>query len=920
MAEISLFEKMVRTYIGDKVKDRAPTEEELLGACAFIRGMIPVSDKESDLVVKKLQAALDVAMDVGVVIAKEYEPWLKARKDQIDFYYWDRYVLYLEEDLHRPSSIVSKIDEVSDKIVDLAGDPKAKSGLQRRGLIIGDVQSGKTANYIAVMNKAADVGFKVIILLTGTVESLRRQTQERVDEGFIGRSSKEYLRRNGKTVQKGVGRKDSSRFATGFTTEASDFKTSTVRSMNASLKNMSEPVVFVLKKNARTLQNLIDWLKDYNANNKGVIDLPLLLIDDEADNASINTRADNDPTTINKSIRKILNMFSDWSYVGVTATPFANIFILPEKNEEMENEDLFPSDYIYALDAPTNYIGGNELFGDKAPYENNLVTINDGADFFPYGHKQDIFIPELPDSLYNSLRYFLLANAVRDIKGDENSHRSMLVNVSRFVKVQNQISTLILEWLYEAVRDIKNYCQLDEELACRNEIMRQLRDDWYNAKYPFFNEVGLPWETVQKKWLLKAVSPIEVRTINQKSSTKMLDYGLYTENGLRVIAVGGLSLSRGLTLEGLMVSYFHRNSQMYDTLMQMGRWFGYRSGYEKLFRVWMPDDAIGWYAHITQASNELREEVAKMNRLGAIPRDFGLKVRAHPTTLIITARNKMKHSDRVECWITLDGKFFETPRFRQDIEVIHANKQRTDELIDRIFETCGTPAGSRLQPLFWSKVPRSVVCEYLRKYENHPRNMEADGAALESYINKNNKFANWDVLVVSSNDSPAFFIKGLPIRPSLRPMSGASGVLSSYGTKMRIGTMGLTKHGLTDKQIRAAKEAFKESKRTEYETKYGARAEEKLEAMSTPDRAYLIQGRDPILIIHYLKPDFKNTNDIPKGMDVDKDLMVGYGIGFPMLADSEPVYAVYYINMVEQQQYMTDEIEEDQLDDIDGDD
>lgn len=569
MAEISLFEKLVRTYIGDKVKDRAPTEEELLGACAFIRGMIPVSDEESDLVVKKLQAALDVAMDVGVVIAKEYEPWLKARKDQIDFYYWDRYVLYLEEDLHRPSSIVSKIDEVSDKIVDLAGDPKAKSGLKRRGLIIGDVQSGKTANYIAVMNKAADVGFKVIILLTGTVESLRRQTQERVDEGFIGRSSKEYLRRNGKTVQKGVGRKDSSRFATGFTTEASDFKTSTVRSMNASLKNMSEPVVFVLKKNARTLQNLIDWLKDYNANNKGVIDLPLLLIDDEADNASINTRADNDPTTINKSIRKILNMFSDWSYVGVTATPFANIFILPEKNEEMENEDLFPSDYIYSLDAPTNYIGGNELFGDKAPYENNLVTINDGADFFPYGHNQDIFIPELPDSLYNSLRYFLLANAVRDIKGDENSHRSMLVNVSRFVKVQNQISTLILEWLYEAVRDIKNYCQLDEELACRNEIMRQLRDDWYNAKYPFFNEVGLPWETVQKKWLLKAVSPIEVRTINQKSSTKMLDYGMYTENGLRVIAVGGLSLSRGLTLEGLMVSYFHRNSQMYDTLMQI---------------------------------------------------------------------------------------------------------------------------------------------------------------------------------------------------------------------------------------------------------------------------------------------------------------------------------------------------------------
>ena len=132
--------------------------------------------------------------------------------------------------------------------------------------------------------------------------------------------------------------------------------------------------------------------------------------------------------------------------------------------------------------------------------------------------------------------------------------------------------------------------------------------------------------------------------------------------------------------------------------------------------------------------------------------------------------------------------------------------------------------------------------------------------------------------------------------------------------------MGLTKHGLTEKQIRQAKAKFKEDKRAEYETKYGARAEEKLEAMSIPDRAYLIQDRDPILIIHYMKPEFQNENDIPKGMDIKKDLMVGYGIGFPMLADSEPVYAVYYINMVEQQQYMTDEIEEDQLDDIDGDD
>lgn len=920
MADTSLFEKLVRTVVGDMVKDRAPTEEELLAACNRVRVMMPISDEDIETVAKNLQAALDVAMDTGVVIAKDYAPWLKARKAEgrIDFYYWNRYLLHMEQDLQRPPAVVSKIDEVSDRIVDLAGDPETTGALCRRGLVIGDVQSGKTANYIAVMNKAADVGFKVIILLTGTVESLRRQTQERVDEGFIGRSSKEFLRRNGKTVKKGVGLKDSQRFATGFTTEASDFRTSTVRSMNQSLKNSSEPVVFVLKKNAKTLQNLIDWLNDYNANSNGIIDLPLLLIDDEADNASINTRADNDPTTINKSIRKLLNLFTKWSYVGVTATPFANIFILPEKNEDMENEDLFPSDYIYALDPPTNYIGSNEIFGDGAPYEKSLVTIDDAAGFFPYGHKQDIPIPTLPDSLYDALRYFLLANVARDIWGAVSSHRSMLVNVSRFVKVQDKISSLITEWLFETVRDIKNYCQLDEETACRNEILGQLRDDWNNPDYPFFRDLKLPWEVIQKKWLLKSVSAVEVRTINQKSSTKSLDYGMYSEDGLRVIAVGGLSLSRGLTLEGLMVSYFHRNSQMYDTLMQMGRWFGYRSGYEKLFRIWMPDDAIGWYAHITQASNELREEINKMNRLRAIPRDFGLKVRAHPTTLIITARNKMKHSDRIEKWITLDGEFFETPRFLSSIESIRANKRRSDELVTSIFDSCSVPKGSGRQPLFWDNVPCNLVCEYLRKYENHPMNMEADGQALVKYIMDNNSFAQWDVLIVHGDSFPSTKIRGFEIKPTVKKLSNASKALSAYGTKMRIGTMGLTKHGLDENTRKTAEIEFRESRRPKFELKYGAQADKMLAKLSVPDKAYLVEGRHPILIIHYIKPLIENTDDIPRGMNIDSDIMVGYAIGFPKLAGSEPVYAVYYINTVEQQQYMTDEFEEDQLNDDDG--
>lgn len=278
MTDLSLFEKFVRTQIGSVAVNRAPTEEELRNACDMVSRMMPIDDVDKENIIKKLQTALDVAMDVGVVIEREYEPWLAAKKlnnPNMSFFYWDRYALYLEQDLQRTSGVISTIDKVSDRVVDLAGDPTLPGALHRRGLLLGDIQSGKTSNYIAIMNKAADVGYKVIILLTGTVESLRRQTQERVDEGFIGRSSKAYLQRNSQTIKKGVGSKDSRRFATGFTTESSDFKTNVVRGMNASLYNMStEPVVFVMKKNARALQNLIDWLKDYNANNQGNIDLP----------------------------------------------------------------------------------------------------------------------------------------------------------------------------------------------------------------------------------------------------------------------------------------------------------------------------------------------------------------------------------------------------------------------------------------------------------------------------------------------------------------------------------------------------------------------------------------------------------------------------------------------------------------------
>ena len=906
------FESLVRTYIITNYPDRAPTEEELTNACEIMRAAIPLSDDSIKAIIRKLKTVLDISLDLGVSIEKDYEPWLNAKKNSIDFYYWNRYELYLQNDMQRSANVIAAIDKVSDKVVDLLGNPENVQ--KRRGLLLGDIQSGKTANYLAIMNKAADVGYKVIILLTGTVESLRRQTQERVDEGFIGRSSKAYLQRNSQTIIKGVGRHDSRHFAVGFTTESSDFRTAVVNSTNASLKNFNDPIVFVMKKNASALRNLYGWLKDNNTDSNGKIDRPLLLIDDEADNASINTRQDDSPTTINKYIRDILSLFTTSSYMGVTATPFANIFIDPDKNEDMDKDDLFPSDFIYALDSPSNYIGSNELFGEEAEFSSALMPIDDADHYFPYKHPKDLVIDALPPSLYEALRYFLLFNVARDIDGATTSHRSMMINVSRFVKVQQNIAELVEAWLYEMKRDIKHYSQLDEKEACKNGNISDLRHDWCEESSPFL-KYDISWESVQKKYLLAAINSIEVRTINQKSSVK-LDYTEYAETGLRVIAVGGLGLSRGLTLEGLAVSYFHRNTQMYDTLMQMGRWFGYRDDYRDLFRIWMPDDAVSWYSHITNASNELREEISTMNRLGATPKDFGLRVRAHPTSLIITARNKMRRAERIECFITLDGEFFETPRFKNDINVIRRNKQRTDNLICEIIDRCGLPKPSGRQPYFWNNVPKDLVCDYVRSYENHYLNTESDGKVLEKYINDNEKFETWDVLLFNG-DAPAIEVGELYLQPTTRPIFMKNKILSVYGGKMRIGTVGLTRHGLTQHQIELAKNRFKEAKRPKYVEKYGDLAEEKLAHVSIPDKAYLIPERDhPIIIIHYLSPNFSGHEDsIPEGFVLGQDLLVGYGMGFPAFSGSQARYAIYYINPVEQRSHFEEELEEDQLDD-----
>ena len=268
--------------------------------------MYNLSENEKEEVIKELQVRMAIKMDSGVVIKeKNHTPWYNYAKRTIKSTFHNRYRLFLMKENGFSKQVVDKLDSVTDEIMDLIGDPKSQNGFSRKGLVIGDVQSGKTSTYISLINKAADAGYRVIILLTGTIEKLRKQTQERLDYGFIGIDSKVFMEEN-KNSDVGVGKYDGSVTGIAFTSTRSDFNLNSSKQIITRLSGMNAPVLFVLKKNKSVLENLERWLKN-SAENGSVVKFPMLLIDDEADNASVNTQKEGEyPSTINECIIKLL--------------------------------------------------------------------------------------------------------------------------------------------------------------------------------------------------------------------------------------------------------------------------------------------------------------------------------------------------------------------------------------------------------------------------------------------------------------------------------------------------------------------------------------------------------------------------------------------------------------------------------------
>lgn len=851
--------------------------------------------KDVDYVEKSIKSKVWVRMELGtdLVNNETHKKWLGVKKAQFDFYYWNRYRKYLLEDKLWSIGVVNTLDEVSDTLIELIGDPSNEGSWARKGLLLGDVQSGKTSNYLAICNKAADVGYKIIILMTGTLENLRRQTQERVDEGFTGRNSRDFLKSNpeGKYIGVGFKEKELRRCAIPFTSIDYDFNKNLLDSLHLGVQDVKEPVILVVKKNKSVLSNLEDWLKKWCSSglDNSRIEYPVLVIDDESDNASVNTSQDS-INAINFGIRKILDLFTRSSYLGVTATPFANIFINPFDKED-ELPDLFPKDFIYALSAPDNYVGSNDIFGDDAKYSNSLKVIDDAEDYFPLGHKKNTVINELPKSLKEAIVYFCLTNVIRDIRKNTNKHRSMLINVSRFVDVQNNVFEHVREFFFEYRERITNYILVENT---NDYLVNFTKKIFIEYK---LNELGITWKDIVDN-LVVSISPIKIMQVNKNNSYENLDYNAYSENGLRVITVGGNSLSRGLTLEGLCISYFYRNSMMYDTLMQMGRWFGYRENYLDLFRIWLPKEGIEWYQHITRSTNELRDEIKYMRRAGFTPLEFGLKVQAHQDSLLITAKNKMRNTTKFERAISIEGTQIETFKQKFDKNIISNNYKITESFVTSL----GNPFSGQLPDkiILWNNVKKDHVSDFISKFYSHPSNINFDPVFVSNYIKDFDYYPIWDVAMPISGLGKEFTFAGIIGRASQRSSYVEKDAIRIAGKHNRVGMPGDAKFGLTKK----------EQEEAEYKYKL-VNGEKK----TYPSFAYLKERNKPLLIVYLIEVinEKNDERELSKITDkIGKDPIIVLSVSIPSRDGSKTIKKVTYVmNLIDRLEYLNFEEVED---------
>lgn len=658
----------------------------------------------------------------GLVEDSDRAEWYPGPRDGDIF--WPRLKSVMEE-RGWDEDVVDSIDGASTRIVSLLDQP-GKASFSTRGLVLGYVQSGKTANFTAVLAKAADAGFKVFIVLAGLHNSLRRQTQKRLHDDLYGHQLERWMQ---------------------LTSIERDFNQRTNVESILSAPN-HQRVICVIKKNASRLRALKKWLK--KAKDPVRASCPVLVIDDEADQASVDAgKRQNDRTVINKLIIDILALLPRSAYVGYTATPFANVL-----SDTTYEDDLYPRHFIFDLPKPTDYFGNELIFGsdplDEDSPDDGLDVIRRVPEDEIFELKprkradKDTFVPKITQSLRDALHWFLLACGVRRARGQGDKHMSMLIHTSVYTAVHKSFK----EVLDHEVAGIR-------ERVAANDL-EVLRASWdFETKRVGAEQLGQQPVTFDEAVAqLEAVFAALQVTIENARSDSRLVYP--DDRATTQIIVGGNTLARGLTLEGLTVSFFIRATKLYDTLLQMGRWFGYRHGYVDMPRIWMTDELRDHFQHLSLVEQELRNDIAYMEEQDLTPQDFRMKVRTH-STMAVTSPLKMKYA--VEGSISFASQVKQTTYFHhRDAAWLARNTEAARALLQAASEIRAAESVWD-RHLLYRDVPVDAVRTFLSTYRIHETHRDMRPKAMLRYVEdqlRDGRLGSWDIAIVGQKHAASW--------------------------------------------------------------------------------------------------------------------------------------------------------------------
>jgi hypothetical protein len=631
---------------------------------------------------------------------------------------WEGLMATLRAKNWAPESLQS-LDEASDRVVGLLDHPK-QSEFSSLGLVVGYVQSGKTTNFTAVMAKAADRGYKLFVVLSGIHNALRRQTQIRLEKDLLGGGS-------------------SPRW---FEVTTPDHDFVPPRNPKAFFANKDQHVLLVVKKNATVLRKLRTWLAGAG---EFLEQCPTLIIDDEADQSTIATKK------ITPLLHDVFSKFTQVGYIGYTATPFANLLSNPH-----DPQGFYPRDFIVNLPQPFGHQGTEVLFGrephdwedpEEAPGGYDMIRrVFDGevGDLKPANRRESAtFSPSVTPSLEAALRWFWLATAAKRVRGLAEAHSTMLVHTT----VESAVHFAFVGPV-EGVRKNLRIAVEGNDSAVVAGLRATWEEETSKVRANTLGETPVSFDEVLPH-LLPVLDDTRVVVDNYRSKDR-LDYD---SGPVVAIAIGGNTLSRGLTLEGLVCSLFVRAASAYDTLLQMGRWFGYRQGYADLPRIWMTAELEGWFRHLATVEAQMRLDIDRYMTEDTDPMRFAVRLLSHPK-MLITAKAKMK--DARVATAAYGGELVETRYFKvgeNDHGWLENNRDAAHRLVERSTRRGARDPGVTGQRVLFTGVPQEVVREFLLSYEFHERSVDGERRRLLSYVDRRLRVGSlleWDVAVIGN--------------------------------------------------------------------------------------------------------------------------------------------------------------------------